>query len=235
MTDADGDPLVERLGRLETGQVSDVLDEAGLPNHAFSSALAPIGPDARMAGRAVCARGEPLVKLEQGLRRGLGNEAMEGAVRPGSVVVIDAGGFIGGACLGGFVAFTLQRNGARGLIVDGAVRDAAEIRELALPTFSRAVTPVNGGRRWSLVEVDQPIAMPGQSGKAVPVHPGDYILGDADGIVVIPADIVLQIIEDSEELQRIERLIGEELRGGGERAAVFKRNPRFDHVRQIAR
>ena len=234
MTDGEADALVERLEKLETGQVSDVLDEAGLPNHALSDKLAAIGPNVRFAGRALCVRGEPLLKIEKGVRRGLGNEAMEGAVRPGSVVLIDAGGFTGGACLGGFVAFGLQRNGARGLIVDGAIRDAAEIRDLCLPTFSRAVTPLNGGRRWSLVEVGRPIAMPGQGGIAVPVRPGDFVLGDADGSVVIPAEHARQIIEDSEELASIERRIGEELRAGSERADAFKRNPRFDHIRSVA-
>ena len=234
MTDGEADALLARLEKLETGQVSDVLDEAGLPNHALSNALAPIAPFARFAGQAVCVRGEPLLKLEKGPRKGLGNEAMEGAVTPGSVVLIDCGGFVGGACLGGFVAFGLQRNGARALIVNGAIRDVAEIRDMGLPTASLAVTPLNGGRRFSLVEVGQPISMPGQGGIAVPVRPGDFVLGDPDGVVVVPAEHAAQVVGDSEELARIERRIGEELRAGSQRADSFKRNPRFDHIRPVS-
>ena len=121
------------------------------------------------------------------------------------------------------------------MIVDGAVRDVEEIRQLGLPTYARAVTPVNGSRRWGLVEMGKPIVLPGQGGGPLPVTPGDLILGDADGVVVVPRSAARSIIEDAETLQRIERTIGEELRRGDARAAVFKRNPRFGHVRRATR
>lgn len=112
------------------------------------------------------------------------------------------------------------------------MRDADEIRGLGFPVFSAAVTPINASRRWRLTEADATIRLPGQSGLPVAVAPGDLILADADGVVVVPAAAAEQVIADAEELQRIEARIGEALRAGGRRAEVFKANPRFAHIRR---
>lgn len=224
------DDLLARLARLETGQVSDVLDEAGLPNHALSSCLAPLAAGSKFAGIAVCARGEAAVDGRQA-RPALPGAALEKAMHPGGVLVIDSGGFSRGALFGGFVAYSLQRAGCVAIVTDGPVRDADEIRGLGLPVVAGAVTPVNGSRRWKWTDVGVPVNLPGQEGRPVAIAPGDYILADADGVVAIPAAVAAQVIEDSEELARIEKRIGEGLRAGGTRAEVFKVNPRFDHVR----
>lgn len=225
------DPLVERLERLETGQVSDVLDDAGLPHHALASHLAPLAPGRRFAGRAACVAGEAIVQTVHP-RPSVPADALEQVVGPDTVLVIATAGFTGGACIGGFVAYSLKREGCRGMITDGAIRDADEIRELDFPVYAAAVTPINGARRWRLTAMDAEVAMPGQGGTSVRIRPGDLILADGDGIVVVPAEVAEQIIADSEELMRIERRIGEGLRAGGRRPDVFKANPRFAHVRK---
>lgn len=231
MTNATGDNgLLERLGKLETGQISDVMDEAGLPNHGLASTLFQLIPGARFCGRAACLRGERFVQGRTPVPPAPG-DTFETVSAPGTVVVIEAGEFQGGALLGGFVAYSLQRGGCTGLVTDGAIRDADEIREMGFPCVMRTITPLNGARRWRLTQSDVPLAMPGQTGVPVRIAPGDYVLADGDGVVVIPADVAEQIIEDAEELQRIEKKIGAELKAGGTRSQVFKANPRFDHVR----
>jgi 4-hydroxy-4-methyl-2-oxoglutarate aldolase len=231
MDDREARALLERLGRLETGQVSDVLDEAGLPHHALDGSLRPLQPGDGFVGRALCVRGEPRVAGRHA-EAGLSVDAIEAAVGAGSVVVFDSGGFVAGACLGGFVAYSLQRRGCRGLVVDGALRDADEIRRLGLPTFSRAITPVNGSRRWLVREIGGSIALRGTSGVPVTIHTGDLLRADGDGIVVIPARVATMVIEDAETLAEIECRIDAEMRAGAERAAAFARNPRFDHIRK---
>ena len=226
-------PLLERLARLDTGQVSDVLDEAGLPHHALASnAFRPVGPAVRFAGVAVCARGEPIV---HGLdpRPGLPMTVLDRAVIPGAVVVLDAGGYVGGACVGGFVVSELRRLGCRGLVVNGAVRDVREIAELGLPTFSTAVTPVNASRRWTLVDVGKPVALPCQTVASVMVSPGDLVLGDADGIVVVDRKAALTVVEDAEALAAIEARIGDAMRAGSSRSEAFAQNPRVAHIRRV--
>jgi regulator of RNase E activity RraA len=229
-SDADGDVLLERLSKLETGQVSDVMDEAGLPNHALASSLTSLTPGSRFSGRAACHPGERFVPART-MVPAVPGDTFERAAAPGTVIVIEAGEFQGGALLGGFVAYSLQRGGCTGLVTDGAIRDAAEIRGLGFPCVAGAITPLNGARRWRLTQADVPVSLPGQTGVPGRIAPGDFILADADGVVVIPAGVAGQIIEDSEELQRIENAIGEQMRAGGMRSQVFKANPRFDHVR----
>jgi 4-hydroxy-4-methyl-2-oxoglutarate aldolase len=225
--------LLERLAALETGQLSDVLDEAGLPNGVLSNAIRPLWGGGRMVGVALCARGEPVVQARERLRTP-DADALDRAIAPGSIVLIETGGFAAGSCVGGLMAYSFKRNGCEGLIVDGAVRDSAEIEELGLTTWCRGRTPVNGSRRWGLVEVGAPIRLPGAGGPPVVVTPGDYVVADEDGVVVIPAAAAASIVADAEELARIEGRIAEELRAGGRRGEVFKRNPRFDHIRAVA-
>lgn len=230
MADTASDDLLLRLGRLETGQLSDVLDEAGLPNQVLASTIRPLAPGDRVVGRAACLAGETTLSAGHGPAP-LPADALERAVAPGTILVIATGGFVTGACIGGFVAYSLQRDGCRGLVTDGAVRDADEIQGLGFPVFSAAVTPINGSRRWRLTQSDVAVRLPGQTGLPVAIAPGDLILADGDGVVVVPAGAAEQVIADAEELQRIEARIGEALRAGGRRAEVFRANPRFAHVR----
>jgi|SRR5579875_3468146 4-hydroxy-4-methyl-2-oxoglutarate aldolase len=226
------DDLVKRLARLETGQVSDVLDEAGFPNQVLDSRLAPLMPGSRLAGRAACARGEKLMTTATAEPESLPGDILERLARRQAIIVIASGGFTAGSCLGGFVALSLKREGCRGVIVDAPVRDAEEIRAASLPVFCTSVNPVNGSRRWRLREADVPVFLPGLDGVDVRISPEDFILADADGIVVVPAAIAQAIIEDSEELQRIESAIGAAMRAGASRTEAFRANPRFGHIRR---
>ncbi|MCF3933427.1 hypothetical protein L1787_08395 [Acuticoccus sp. M5D2P5] len=226
MTDA----LLSRLAALETGQVSDVLDEVGLFHHAISPSLRPLAPG-KFAGRAVCVRGSATAEARHP-RRALPGDTLERVVGPNTVLFIESGDFVAGALLGGFVAYSLQRLGCQAIVTDGAIRDADEIRGYGLPLISRAVVPVNGSRRFGLTEANVPVAMPGTDGR-VPIAPGDLILGDGDGVIVVPAADAEQLVADSEELARIEGAIGEAMRAGGERPDVFKANPRFAHIRPL--
>ncbi|WP_108662238.1 RraA family protein [Acuticoccus kandeliae] len=226
MTDA----LLSRLAALETGQVSDVLDEVGLFHHALSPSLRPLAPG-KFAGRAVCARGAATAEARHP-RPALPGDTLERLVGPNTVLFIESGDFVSGALLGGFVAYSLQRRGCQAIVTDGAVRDADEIRGYGLPVISGAVVPVNSSRRFRLTETDVPVSLPGTDGR-VHVTPGDLVLGDGDGVIVVPAADAEQLIADSEELARIERAIGEAMRAGGERPDVFKANPRFNHIRPL--
>ena len=227
------DRLVARLAQLETGQVSDVLDEAGLPNQVLASHLGLLRPGARLAGRASCVAGEPIVTAANA-SPALPPDALESVVERDTILVIGTGGFSAGSVLGGFVAFSLQLQGCAGVLTDGLIRDADEINGLDFPVVCAGLTPLNGARRWRLTRRGDPIPLPGQTAVPVLVRPGDLILGDADGVVVVPAHAAEQVIADSEELLRIERRIGEALRSGAKRIDAFKDNPRFGHVRKAA-
>lgn len=225
----EGSSLVERLLALETGQVSDVLDEAGITNHALSDDLFSL-TQTRFAGRAACVRGTP--KVDTNIKnRSVGS--LEDVASNGTVLFIDSGGFKAGAVLGGFVAYSLNRNGCQAIITDGPVRDVREIKEVGIGCYAASITPVNGARRWHIKELNVPIQMKGQSSGIITIKPGDFVLADDDGVVIIPQEIASLVIEDAEELSKIEKTIDVELRNGAERNKAFSNNPRFNHIRSV--
>jgi len=226
--------LIARLAKLETAGFSDVLDEMGYPNQVLASDLRPLDPERRLAGIAYCVRGENRVVTQTPLPpdQQLSPYELERQMQPGLVAVIDAGGHSIGATIGGFVATSLKSSGCQGLVTNGGVRDSREIIAVGLPTFCRFVTPVNASRRWALAEIGQPVHLPGIGGGSVTVRPGDYLLGDADGIVVIPARIAVTAIEAAETLDAIEKTITQGIREGGTREQLFKLHPRFAHIRR---
>ena len=101
-------------------------------------------------------------------------------VGPGEVMVIDAGGHEDVAVWGGVATRAAMARGIAGVVIDGAVRDVAEIRELGFPCFARAVVP-GGPHKGFGGTIDGAIACAG-----CPVSPGDIVLGDDDGIAVVP-------------------------------------------------
>jgi 4-hydroxy-4-methyl-2-oxoglutarate aldolase len=102
-------------------------------------------------------------------------------LQPGDVLVIDHGGRESLACWGELTALAAKMRGCVGVVVDGAVANIAELRELGLPTFARGVAAL-GGRRLG---VDGGVNVPIQCG-GVAVHPGDLVVANDDGVVVIP-------------------------------------------------
>jgi 4-hydroxy-4-methyl-2-oxoglutarate aldolase len=226
--------LTERLMRLDTSVMSDVLDEAGLPNQSLAHFLRPLDPLKRLAGPALCATGRPIARgARKDASGAISMYELERRMSPGKVLVVDAGSEQVGATIGGFMAATFKAKGCHGLVVNGAVRDALELIDFGLPTFFRFHSPANASRRWELAEVDTPVAMPGMGGSMVIVHPGDFLLGDIDGLVVIPRRFAPQLIEDAQTLQRIEQAIRDAISAGATREEAFARNPRFAHVRPV--
>jgi regulator of RNase E activity RraA len=230
MTDIVATTFRERLLALDTSVVSDVLDEAGYPNQVILDTLKPLEASIKLAGKAITVRGGARVTAANPIP-GITLHEIDAAIHPGAIVVMDTGGFTAGTALGGFVATQFQRLGCVGVVTDGAIRDATEIRDLGLPVFTRSVTPINGARRFSWMEAGGQIVLPGQTGPVVVVENGDWLLGDTDGLIVIPGTIVEDVVAMSEELARIERLIAADMKAGGEREAVMKVHPRFKHVR----
>ncbi len=162
------DEIVKQFGRLPSTCVSDALD--GLNN--LHPSIKPLRDEWRVAGRAFP------VKV-----RAADNLMVLKAIRdaePGDVLVIDAKGYEYNAVCGDFVVSLARLLGIGGMVVDGAVRDVAGIRALDYPVFCRTYTVAASGKSGA-GEVNVPISCGG-----VVVAPGDVIVGDADGVVVVP-------------------------------------------------
>ncbi|MGD7180371.1 RraA family protein, partial [Ralstonia pseudosolanacearum] len=108
--------------------------------------------------------------------------------RPGDVLVIDAGGDLQNAVVGGILTYYAARIGVVGVVIDGAVRDVAELREREFPVYARGVTH-RGPYKDGPGEINVPVSVGGMI-----VHPGDVVVGDQDGLLAIPpADVPLLI------------------------------------------
>ena len=116
------------------------------------------------------------------------------SVSPGSVLIVDMGG-VPVSTFGGLAACAAVRRGMSGLIVDGGCRDIEEIRTAGLWVSSRHVTPTSGKSRVLVEGINVPITICG-----VTINPGDYIIGDATGIVALPPDRAVEALAIAEEL-----------------------------------
>lgn len=120
----------------------------------------------------------------------------------GSVLVVD-GGDASHAIAGGNVCAVAQRRGIAGLVVDGAIRDVKEIRDLGFPVFARAVVP-KPGLKAVVLPLQQPVNCGG-----VLVHPGDFIVADEEGILAVPAgqvDTVLKAVSKKARQEKAQTL-----------------------------
>jgi regulator of RNase E activity RraA len=227
----DSDSRVARLARLSPSVVSDVLDHCGYPEQSLSSTLRPLSNAMRCAGRAVCFAG--IVESEDDATPALSTYAMDDALSPGTIAVIATGGYASAAVVGGLMALSFAKRGCAGIVSDGAVRDVAEIAALGLPAFCATPTPLNSARRWKLTQCGGMVTLPGHLRERVEVRTGDYVIGDADGVMVIPEAIANPVLEWAETLAAIEERIVAGLQRGEPREKVFGANPRFAHIGRL--
>lgn len=152
----------------------------------MDTGIRPVWRDVRLVGTAVTVR---MPAGDIGLNREVTRVA-----QAGDVIVVDRGGETEYACWGGFAALLAKSKGIAGLIVDGAVTDSMEITELRWPVYSRTLSGLVGANLGGDGEINTTIDCGG-----VPVNPGDLIVADDDGIVVIrpqQAQEVLQRVRD---------------------------------------
>jgi 4-hydroxy-4-methyl-2-oxoglutarate aldolase len=188
---------VERLSECRSCDISDVMNRSGtmVGIHAIYESVA------RVAGPAVTvsipAGGINMVKM--GIQQ----------ARAGDVMVVSAQGATTTAMLGGNISLGMQARGIKAFVIDGAVRDVSEIRELQFPTFARGIAAAAADLGGPIGEVNVPIACGG-----VVVNPGDIIVADEDGIVVVPPSAAAEVVEAVHELNAKHEKAREILRRG---------------------
>ena len=165
-----GQDVIDRLAKLPAANIGDAMDRLGVAD----SAIQAIWPGARLAGPAFTVWTRP--GDNQGIHR-----ALELA-RPGDVIVVCGGGDESRALLGELIGERAINLGIAGFALDGAARDAEALGEIGMPVFARAITPA-GPYKNGPSRLGTPISFGG-----VPVLPGDIIIGDSDGIVVVPRE-----------------------------------------------
>src|SRR5689334_7144612 len=169
--------LVERAAQYPSSILADVAGRRG----ALSSRIAPLAPGMRLAGSALTVEVRPGDNLMI--------HAAMAIAKPGDVLVIDGKGDRTCALMGEIMINQCKEIGIAGVVMDAAARDTLELRKLGLPVFSVGSNP-NGPTKLVPGRVNHPISCGGIS-----VNPGDLIVGDADGIVVIERDKAESLLE----------------------------------------
>jgi len=194
----------KRLLALRPALLSDALGKAGAMDHDMRCWSA----NWRMAGPAVTLRVHTADILMVG-------KALSECPK-GCVLVIDGQGELNTALWGAITTECARRKGVEGVVIDGAIRDVAQIRRDKLPVFARAVVPNAGG-----AEYRGEIGVAIQCAGAV-VGPGDLIVSDEDGVVVVPADRLEATVALAERLRKVEIKIQRQVQGGKDLAALLR-------------
>jgi regulator of RNase E activity RraA len=207
------DLLVTRLALLDSCAVSDAMDSLGFDG--VIAGLSQLSAPRRFAGKVLTVKLGPADGRAS--PRHLGTTAIdEGSA--GDVIVIEHGR-TDAAGWGGILSLAACQKGIAGIVIDGACRDIDEARELGLPVVGRAVTPRTARGRVVEYACGEPVQVAG-----VAVCPGDYLLADASGVVVVPRDHAEAVIATAERIVRKERLMAEQVRAGRPSAEVMGRN-----------
>lgn len=200
-----------------------LLKEAGLRNTAVRG-VAPLDPaHARFTGPAFTVRYLPLREdLLPAQSLSNPNATMHqllDRIRPGDVLVMDGRGHDDNGLIGDIIAARLHAIGVAGVVMDGRVRDGAEISGLGLAVQCRGVSPPPSFVNLMIADVQLPIACGG-----VTVQPGDQVVADADGVAVVPAHLWARLGPQAVEQDRVERYIRLRVAAGEKLAGLYPPN-----------
>jgi 4-hydroxy-4-methyl-2-oxoglutarate aldolase len=194
--------IIKKFQEIPTTCISDSMQ--GLNN--LDSGIKPLKEEYRVAGRAFTVKmpvGDNLVFLK----------AIKEA-KPGDILVVDAKGDTYRAIAGDFIAGMAKTLGIKGVIADGVIRDITGIKQLDFPVFCKGTTVAASGKAGN-GELNVPISCGGAM-----IHPGDIIVGDADGVVVIPQAMEQEILVKS--LDKLEADRNREVKVSGNKEEIIK-------------
>jgi 4-hydroxy-4-methyl-2-oxoglutarate aldolase len=182
------EPIIERLSKLDTCSVSDAMDSLSLKGATWG--VRPQWQCPRIVGRAVTMKIKP-VGLQQPTQH-LGTPAIE-AAQPGDIIVIDNAGQPQFSTWGGLLSLSAKLKGVSGVVIDGACRDIDEARDLEFPVYSRGVVPMTARGRVMQESFNHEIQFAG-----VQCRPGDLVIADGSGVVIIPREREEEVVTAAE-------------------------------------
>ena len=204
---------------LFTAVLSDVLDGLGHRDQAMPPSIRPLDDERVMVGLARTGLYREVYEVRPGENPYELEIALVDDLRPHEVAVFGCGGSKRIAPWGELLSTAARARGAAGCVTDGFVRDTRAIRRMGFPMFHAGIAPLDSKGRGKVADIDVPIACAG-----VRVVPGDLVVGDADGVIVIPQAIEAEALALAFSKVRGENQTREELERGARLADVFARH-----------
>lgn len=201
---------------LYTAVVSDVLDELGFSDQAMPSSIRPLDENLTLAGFARTGLYREVYRAVEGENPYALEIALVDDLKPDDVAVFGCCGSRRIAPWGELLSTASRARGAAGCVTDGMVRDIRAIRALRFPVFHGGIAPLDSKGRGKVAEIDTPICCGG-----VAVVPGDLVVGDADGVVVVPQAVEEEALRRAFAKVAGENTTREELAAGAKLADVF--------------
>ena len=204
---------------LSAAVLSDVMDVLGLMHQAMQPFVRPLDESLVLAGRARTGLYMPAYEVREGENPYEVEIALVDDLEPGDVPVLACNGPTQRiAPWGELLSTAAQARGAAGCITDGLVRDVRQIREMRFPVFHGGVGPLDTKGRARMMQRDVPVECAG-----VKVRDGDFVFGDADGVVVIPQERAAEVLARAREKVAGEGRTRDELRQGRLLREVFEK------------
>lgn len=207
------DALAARLAALPVPTITATLFGMGIRS-TFLAGLAPLdGGNARFVGTAYTLRALP---VREDLLAAVGDRSAPNEhrlamaeVRAGEVIVTDSGGDAGLSFFGELISTFLKRKGVAAIVTDAGIADVGDVAATGLPVFSRGSAPIPGPARRLVLSRQVPVECMG-----VTVMPGDILVGDANGVAVVPLALGEEVAAKAAEKERMERFLLGRLKDG---------------------
>jgi 4-hydroxy-4-methyl-2-oxoglutarate aldolase len=205
------DCIFEELASHPAAVVADAVYKTGGAVRCLPSGMRPLDRDSRAAGPVTTVRCDnDLIAVLEGLMR----------ARPGDVLLVDNRGFTGAGCIGDVVVAEAQRKRLAGIVVHGCIRDSRAVAGMGVPVFHMGLFPVGPlklpGERRGRGEVNVPLDIDGMH-----IAPGDVLVGDADGVIIIQPRGLEAVVRKAVEIERQERELIESIARGADLAELF--------------
>ena len=202
--------------KLNSSVISDVLDGKGIKDNAMSMDIRPLDPDMFIVGRAFTLLMSDQYDLEKDTFT-LQFEAID-SLNKDDVMMVCSNGSMRAALWGELLSTAAHYRGASGAIIDGLARDVQLIQKMGFSVFCKGIRPISSKGRVIAIDYECPVNIGG-----VMINPDDLIVADVDGVVVVPQEIIEEVVDEALDVVTRETKTREELKKGVLLSEVYKK------------
>jgi len=210
--------LPDNYNQLHPALVSDALDDLGIPNQVMSIGMRPLDDTLTIHGRARTGAYMEIPYVAEGINPYHLEIALVDDLKKNEVAVLSCGGSNRIAPWGGLLSTAAKARGSVGCVTDGFVRDIIDVRNIKFPVFSKGIAPLDSKGRGQIMSIDVPVICDN-----VLVKTGDFVVGNADGVVIVPQDYESDVLKKAFEKLKSENKSIKELRDGSYLRDVFEK------------